>query len=76
MVRKNQIKIKKPVIKIGRDSILMDQQWLEHTKQHLDEIHSQMPIKNVLDKKDHIIVEFLNEKTATMFRLKYGHLTK
>jgi hypothetical protein len=72
MVKKNQIKIKKPVLKVGGQYILMDKDWMDHTNKHLDEITLQLPIKKVIDKKTHIIVEFINEKTATMFRLKYG----
>jgi len=72
MVKKNQIKINKPVSNVNGLPILMDRHWVEHTKEHLNEINSQLPIKKILDKKDHILVEFIDAKTATMFRLKYG----
>jgi hypothetical protein len=72
MVKTNQIKIKKPVLKVEGQYIMMDRHWMSHINKHLDEINLQLPIKKVINKKTHIIVEFINEKTATMFRLKYG----
>lgn len=77
MVKKaNSIKIKKPLVKIGGLDILMDRYWFRHMKQHLDEISLELPIKEIHDRKDHLLVEFKNAKIATMFRLKYGDRTK
>jgi len=77
MVKKiNCVKIKKPVLRVQGQDILMDRHWHEHTINHLNEIAKDMPIKAVHNKSNHLLVEFKNAKIATMFRLKYGEERK
>ena len=72
MVRKNCIKIKKPILCVDGTDVLMDKYWYDHIKEHLEQIDQEMPIKEVHYSEKHLIVEFKNAKIATLYRLKYG----
>lgn len=71
-MKKNIVKIKKPVMDIDGTQVLMDRHWYEHIRKHLDEISLELPIKEIYDSEKHLLVEFKNAKIATVFRLKYG----
>ena len=74
MVKKiNSVKIEKPVLNLNGKKILMDRHWIDHIKEHLKDIHKELPIKMIHNRQDHLLVEFKNAKIATMFRLKYGY---
>jgi uncharacterized protein YeaO (DUF488 family) len=71
-MKKNIVKIKKPVMDIDGTQVLMDRHWYNHIRKHLDEISLELPIKEIYDSEKHLLVEFKNAKIATVFRLKYG----
>jgi len=71
-MKKNIVKIKKPVMDIDGTQVLMDRHWYEHIRKHLDEISLELPIKEIYDSEKHLLIEFKNAKIATVFRLKYG----
>jgi len=71
-MKKNIVKIKKPVMDIDGTQVLMDRHWYEHIRKHLDEISLELPIKEIYDSEKDLLVEFKNAKIATVFRLKYG----
>jgi len=70
---KKCIRIKKPVLSIQGTDVLMDRYWFQHMEEHINEIDKEIPVKEIYDSEDALIVEFKTAKLATMYRLKYGN---
>ena len=70
--KKNCIRIPKPILECDGVDVLMDKEFYINLNSHFDKVNAEFPIKNVHDRDDHLLLEFIDEKHTTMYNLKYG----
>jgi hypothetical protein len=70
--KKNCVRIPKPILDCDGVSILMDRDFYVNMTSHFDKVNEEFPIKDVHNRDDYLLLEFIDEKHATMYNLKYG----
>jgi len=73
MVRKNCVRLKKPVLDCDGIMVIMDRNYNNKINEHIKEVNKHFKIKNVHEKDTHILLEFNSQKHVTMYNLKYGN---
>jgi len=66
-----RIELPKPVLDCDGVLVLMDKDFYEDTKYFLTKIKKEFKIR-ITDEDYNIVLNFKNNKQATMYRLKYG----